>query len=109
MGNALEDFYSDLLRAPNLLEAACCNHVALFDLAIYDQRARQEAIEVCNGCPALTECQDWERTLEPGTSPYGAVGGVIRPLHRVGITRRRADWKAGRRKFKADLYNSDQA
>ncbi|WP_052960313.1 hypothetical protein [Mycobacterium sp. EPa45] len=82
----IEDFFTDLARAiPNLPGAACRGRHHLFDPPgdgisgdHPDEVARrQTAVDICNGCPALTPCALWLASLPRRQRPAGVVAGRI--------------------------------
>jgi hypothetical protein len=73
---ALIDLITGLGRSvPSLPNAACRQHVTVFDSTAPDDIAR--AIEICDGCADLQPCRRWADSLPP-RSFDGVVAGVYR-------------------------------
>ena len=77
----------DALTGPNLHGAACADHRDLFD-ACFTRKAGPatyaRAVEICAGCPVLTQCAAWVTDLPPRQRPFGVTGGVFRRQQRWG-------------------------
>ena len=82
MNTTLAELLSDLAHAaPRLPDAACRDHVALFDATSRrgrNERVRREALRVCATCPALAaSCRSWLHSLDPDQRPFGVIAGEV--------------------------------
>lgn len=77
---AVELLAAILAGQPRLTDAACRQHVALFDRAADgDQLAAQEATEVCGTCPVAQSCADWLTRAHPQRPPPGVWAARFTP------------------------------
>jgi WhiB family transcriptional regulator, redox-sensing transcriptional regulator len=66
-----------VLRGTVRLEgAACRGQWRLFDGV--DEASRRAAAELCDECPALSECRQWVRSLSAPQKPPGVTAGQYR-------------------------------
>jgi WhiB family transcriptional regulator, redox-sensing transcriptional regulator len=66
------------------------------------KNAREQAIEICLGCPVMIQCGDWNRRIEAGTMyHYGVFGGLTSEQRRSGIQKRTLSQGQGIRRSSA--------
>jgi WhiB family transcriptional regulator, redox-sensing transcriptional regulator len=81
--------------------AACLGARALFDrtelpssASLRDRMAtasaRQEALRLCGGCPALTPCLAWYDSLSKEERPSGVMAGQLKTPGKAGRPRMQA-------------------
>lgn len=87
MSAALTDLLDSLGGLPVLPGARCRHRWELFDATIHEGRgapttavldARNEALAICNSCPALAACAAWVESLPPRHRPHGVIAGQVR-------------------------------
>ena len=83
----LAELFGAIAHTPQLPGALCVNPDAraLFDAstAVGRSTARDEALRICQRCPALMPCRAWVSGLPPDARPAGVVAGVY-----VGVRRK---------------------
>lgn len=82
--------------APSLPGARCRGKPHLFDAAGTHEPAatvaqrHQQALGLCDRCPALEPCRQWLDGLPKGRRPEGVVAGIVNHPKPVGRPKRSA-------------------
>lgn len=83
MSVEFDSLIAALAGAPTLVGARCRGRGHLFDLAAQGEdpetvaQRHNQAIGLCNHCPALDRCREWIDGLPRGKRPEGVVAGRI--------------------------------
>ncbi|WP_424414240.1 WhiB family transcriptional regulator [Mycolicibacter algericus] len=77
---AVELLAAILAGQPRLTDAACRQHVALFDRsADGDRDAAEAAVAICQSCPVVDQCAAWIAEAHPRRPPPGVWAAHYQP------------------------------
>lgn len=85
--NNWDEMVSEFGEIPLLPGARCRGRWELFDATITGHRggdgsdleyARNAALQLCTGCPALDPCRDWLASLPASQRPLGVTAGQLK-------------------------------
>lgn len=74
-----------MTAVPFMDDAACLGRWQLYDFTIDGDNpaADQRALQVCDSCPVLAQCQAWLESLPASRKPVGVCAGRIHRPRRV--------------------------
>jgi len=81
--NPFEELLSTMAKVPVLRGARCRGRHELFDPPGCDEPAAvaqartEQALRICQSCPALQSCSQWFDSLPPKDRPHGVVAARI--------------------------------